>query len=319
LATGAISFSIFNAVRICILNIQHLFLSGLHTVFLNVAIFYLAKKIAEKLGVKSEDALYLAFAFVFASVYHQLTLISWSWHFAQVVVTFLLLLSIYEYLSKKRFWLIGIYFGSIFMTRFVAGFGILFFVLMIVKDVKSKIKIKYLMQLVLPVVASGIVLLIYNYIRFGDVWENGYRLANFSDWQKDEILNHGLFKLSNIPSNFYHYFIKALEYPYLNLKYPGVSFFIVSPFFLYIFKADLKNKIVIASTLTFFVILVALLSYYWPGWKQVGPRYMVDVLPFLYLMLVSVFKKHRMALLPKLLIMISSVINLYLFFGIFNV
>jgi hypothetical protein len=313
------------------------FYQGYIQLILNFAIFIMAKKLAMKLGWKDRDAYFLAFGFMFASVYQLLVFMSWSWYFVQVVCTFLLFLAIHEYLQKRRFLLIGIYLSLIFMSRFTAGVGILFFTFLIIFD-KEKHKLINLFLLGLPVIISGIILLYYNYLRFDDIWQNGYKLANnflFTDAQRYELLNHGLFKLSNIPTNIYYYFIKTLDpvlinttslwgntfylnKPYITIKYPGTSFFVVSPLFLYIFKTDLSKKLNFAAFITVLFALPLFLSYYWPGWRQVGPRYLIDILPFVYLLLINSFKDFKLGVFPKILMIVSSLFNFYLFMAVFN-
>jgi hypothetical protein len=314
------------------------FYQGYLQFVLNIVIFLQVQKLASKLGWNKVDSYFLAFGFMFASVYQFMVFMSWSWYFVQVICTFLLLEAIHEFLGKKRFFLIGVYLGCVFLSRFTAGIGILFFILMVLFDKTGLNKFRSIIYLSVPVAFSGIVLLTYNYFRFSDIWQNGYSLANnflFSDAQRYELINHGLFKLSNIPTNFYYYFVKTLDpvliktnslfgntyflqKPYITLKYPGTSFFVVSPLFLYLFKADLKRKITLASLFTIVASLPFFLCYYWVGWRQVGPRYLVDVFPFLYILLLYSFNKNKLGVLPKALMIISSILNFYLFFAIFN-
>lgn len=313
------------------------FYQGYMQFVLNGWIFYFAYKLAIKLGWKTSDAFFLAFGFMFASVYQMLSIMSWSWYFVQVLCTLILFLIIYEYIDKRRMFIIGIYIGLLFLSRFTAGLGAIAFVSTLVLSSKSD-KAKNLFIVAVPVFASGIILLTYNYLRFGNIWQNGYDLTNnliTNASQRYELLNHGLFKLSNIPTNFYYYFIKTLdpvligvaslfgnthflEFPYITLKYPGTSFFVVSPLFLYLFKTSLKSKLAVASLCSVLVVLPIFLSYYWPGWRQVGPRYLVDILPFLYILLLNSFKKMTLGTFPKILVLVSSIINFYLFVSVFN-
>lgn len=134
--------------------------------------------------------------------------------------------------------------------------------------------------------------------------------------------------------NFYYYFVNTFKIhfessrdlmlskifstvPNIKVVEPGTSFFIVSPFFLNVFRANFKKRIVGISLVPIFTILIVLLAYYSPGWVQVGPRYMIDVLPFIFILLLHSFKSRRLSLKAKFLILFSSIFNFYLFLTIF--
>lgn len=310
----------------------------LHFLFTLVT-FWLSFKIAKKFNYTNSDAKTLAFAFCFASVYLFIAFFSWSSSFAQAITVTLLFLSIYEFLGKKRYLLIGLMFAAIVTTRFTAAFGILFFILWIIRNKSYSLnqKIRKISLLLTPIILAGILLLIYNYARFGDIFDNGYMSASnniMTKEQRFEQLRYGLFKLTNIPTNFYYYFIKSLDpvlidvksaygnsyvlvFPYIQVSYPGTSFFIISPVFLYIFRTNLKEKMVRLSLIPIFIILFILLTYYWPGWKQLGPRYLLDLLPFVFILLLYSFKENKLTPFSKIVIYLSSLLNFYLFIYMF--
>jgi len=72
-------FSLFNSF----------FYQGYLQLILNTWVFYLVYKLAVKQGWNSRDGFFLAFAFMFASVYQILAIMSWSWYFVQVLCTLL--------------------------------------------------------------------------------------------------------------------------------------------------------------------------------------------------------------------------------------
>lgn len=318
------------------------FLQGYLQFFISLSIFYLCFKIAKKTGFKKIDCLFLAFAFCFASVYQLVFLIPWSWYFAQAIVVFFLFFAIFEFLNKKRYWIIGILFSLILMTRASAGLGILFFIAEIFFNNKysTEQKIKNLGMTILPsLLLTAPILSFYNYFRFDNFFENGYMLSNnvlLNNVQRFELLNFGLFKLQNIPTNFYYYFLKTLDPvlvefksmwgnthflkpPFVTVNYPGTSFFVVSPIFIYIFRTKLKEKIVKFSIVSIIPILFTLLIYFGSGWRQVGPRYFLDFQPFLFLILLYSFKNFKLTLFSKLIILISSFFNFYLMLRVFQI
>ena len=124
-------------------------------------------------------------------------------------------------------------------------------------------------------------------------------------------------------TNFYYYFLKGLEpilkrdyllvWPYFRVSPLGLSFFIVAPIFIKIFWVKLKDKIMIYGVITSVIILAVLLAYYNDGSWQFGPRYMLDFLPFLFLLLLSAFKNNKLASRHYWLITFSALTNFLLF------
>jgi len=308
------------------------FYQGYLQFFISLAIFYLCYRIALQYKLPSNDSLYLAFAFCFASVYQLIAFIPWVWYFAQAVTVLLMLLAIYEFLNKKRYFIIGLLLAGIFATRFTAGFAVVFFLCAIffAKD-NYRTKAKHAVSLLHPIFLTGVLLLLYNYLRFENVFDNGFMavfINNLSVQERNELLKNGLFGLKNIPSNLYYYFLKTidpvllsfqsswgnthmLKQPYFTVNYPGTSFFVVSPIFLYIFKNPIKTKISQYSLIAVMVILIPLMLYFWPGWRQVGPRYILDLQPFMFLLLLEVFKHQKVSTVAKVVICLSACWNIY--------
>lgn len=308
------------------------FYQGFLQFFITTGVFYLCYAFARRYRYSHEDALYLACAFCFASVYQIAAFVPWVWFFSQAITVLLLFLALQDFHTKRCYFIIGLLYAAVFATRFTAGLSIVFFLAYIMfekKDVRSKMK--YLYHLLLPVCICGILLLTYNYFRFGSIFDNGYIGANnflLSEKDRYEVLHHGLFKFSNIPTNIYYYFIKTLDpvlipvktiwgntyilqLPYVTVQYPGTSFFVSSPIFLYLFRNKLKTAVSKYALVAVLTVLFVLLLYYWPGWRQVGPRYLLDLLPFAYLLLLESFRGRRVPTFTKIIIYISAFYNLY--------
>jgi len=261
-------------------------------------------------------------------------MISWSWYFSHTIAVFFTLLALYEFKTTKRYFLIGLYMGLVFLTRYTAGFTTLFFILTLLldKDIRKQDKIRRMSLLLIPILFSGMVLLALNYARFGDFFNNGYMLVNnvlLTEDQRFELLNYGLFQIRNIPTNLYYYFIKSLdpvlvdhfsyfgntyilEAPYIKVSSPGTSFFIASPVFLYLFVKRKLSKEVRVALIPIALTLLTLLAYFYPGWRQVGPRYTIDFLPLLMLVLFESFENRKLPNFARGLILLSAFINLHL-------
>jgi hypothetical protein len=313
------------------------FYQGYLQIFLTAGTFYICQRIATKYKYSLIDSLFLALAFCFGSVYLTIAYVPWSWYFSQAITTFFLFLAIFEWHGRKRYWLIGVCIAVVLSCRTTATIGLLFFIADIYWKNKDRLNVKFRQsfQLLLPVILVGVMLMSYNYARFGNILETGYMMAGnkqLDDANRYELLTYGLFQIRNIPTNVYYYFIKTvdpirvdhygdfgqtfiLKPPYVAALSPGAGFFVTSPIFLYVFALFKKRRIprvVWLATPPTIVILIILLMFFWPGWGQVGPRYTLDFLPFLYLILLSSFNKSRLTLVAKTVIVASVISNFYL-------
>lgn len=313
------------------------FLQGYVGFFLTVLNFYLLYTIALRLGIKEKiNALWLSFGYIFGTMYLGIALASDAWRFSQVIATSLLLLAISEYLGKKRFWLMGLLMALAVATRANLLLGLPFFVLGIFFDRKRwKERVRLLRQILLPVILAGLLLMSYNYVRFGTVFENGYSLSpymnsriGFTDSQRIA-LEYGKGKLLSptyMPTNLYYYFLKGPE-PILltpesyiliapfattrilwgNKEFNNIL--IAAPFFLFAFLAKTKEEMVRQSWFAAGIIFLVLLFYYVPQ-----RRYLLDVTPFLFIPLIRALGL-TIPFPVKLSIVISFSVNLYFLFA----
>lgn len=304
------------------------FLQGYLQNILVMGVFFLCFQIAKKSGFLKNDALYIAFAFVFASQFIGVALFPYGWYFAHVVTVFFLFLSLSEYLGKKRYWLIGLFMGLVTLTRLTAAIGIVFFLLEILfsslRD-EWKMKIKKIGQLIIPLIIAVLLLGLYNYLRFGNFLEQGYSFQTL--YGAAEIARGlGLMNIIHLPGNLYYAFLSmplpvfrdavshVLQFPFLRDNPWGMSIFITSPFLIYMFFLDYKDRISKMLWGTIGLIAVSVFLYYGIGWIQFGYRYALDFMPFLFLLF---FKNYRekfggLSRGIKFLIVISALFNLYL-------
>jgi hypothetical protein len=289
-----------------------LFQQGYVNLFLVFGMWAGATLVAIKSGYRTDDAVWLGTALCFASVFQLSALVPFSWYFLQSLTAFLSVWAVLEWQIYRRYWVVGMLLGMIFWARPTAALGGIFFTGLILtgKEEREGWQAK-LLSLWVPVLAAAVMWLGYNQIRFED-WRNfGYVQANVGMSPGRYLLQTGkLFDIRYIPRNLYFYFFNWD--PKQVLSFPGTSFFVVSPFFLYIFRSDLTRRMVKLSALTAGMILISLLMYYWPGPLQIGPRYMIDLLPFLYLMLLYSFPGFRLPKTGKIIICVSVIVNIVL-------
>ncbi|HEY5267721.1 MAG TPA: hypothetical protein VII94_01140 [Candidatus Saccharimonadales bacterium] len=310
-------------------NLFHIFFNQDYLQWaLVIGILFFIYKLAKILSYSAEDSLLLALGFAIGSVFIGVAVIAASWYFAQIVTTFLLFWSIYEFYTHKRWWLIGTICGLIFLTRATADPIIIFFALELLSDYKQRIsKLKNLAVLFLPVLMAVIIQGTYNFVRFHNPLNGGFEYQLISR-DSAEARSMGIFSFKHIPTNLYSMLFRgpvpvikdstswSLKFPYMENNSYGMSIFFTSPYLLYIFtnkwsSFDKHAKNLIISTL---ITGLFVLSYYGIGIEQFGYRYMLDFMPELFLLFMIMYKKShkRITFGMKALIIGSGILNFYL-------
>ena len=302
------------------------FTQGYLQFFLVLSVFAVAYKLARVFDYSQTAALYLAFAFTACSVFLDIALIPASWYFAQVVTVLLLFLALYEYFATQRWWLIGLYLAAVFMTRLTAAVGVIFFMLMIIgADNPRQLKLRSLLQLLLPFVPALALLLTYNELRFGHPFETGYTMQQLVA-PLARARAYGMFSLRHIPGNLYYLLLShplpvfrdsvshVLRQPYIVVDPWGTSLFITSPYYLYLFGGRYRTWLAKSLWVTVVSVALPILMYYGIGYIQVGYRYALDFLPFLFILLLLVLqsKDGKLPVRFKILVVTGFLFNLYL-------
>jgi hypothetical protein len=308
------------------------FYQGYLQFFLILLILLILFNISRKIDFSKLDSLYLASAFLFSSMFLGVALISSSWYFAQVITVFLIFFALWEYFNKKRYFLIGIIFGLVFLTRVTAGLGLLFFILEILLNKKNiKNKIKDIFLLLLPFILIASLLFFYNYLRFNNFLEQGYGLQILYGTGSAN-RDYGLFNLKHLAGNIYYSIFsmplpifmdnlsQVLKFPFIKANPWGMSIFLTSPYLFYLFFLKFKDKISHLLLITIIFIAIPISLYYGIGFMQFGYRYALDFFPFLFLLFIINYRNKYKFLSEnlKILIILSSLFNLYLFSTLFS-
>lgn len=311
-------------------NLPHFFLfQGILNFFLVIGVFAFVYKIAGLKNYSSHDSLLLAFAFCFASAFIGVAFLSISWYFSQVITVFFLLWAIYEFLTKKRYLLLGIIMGIVVATRLTAGLGLIFFVLEIMfSNTGIPRKIRNISFLIIPFFVSLSFLGFYNFLRFENIFETGYRYQIVFNQALEIARNLGVFSWQHVPGNLYRFLLagplpvtikgspQILKFPFFRTDSWGMSIFVTSPYFVYLFFLNFKDKISKFLIITILVIAIPILFYYGVGFTQLGYRYSLDFLPWLFLLLIKSYRlqTETISFRFKILIIFSAIFNFYLFY-----
>jgi len=287
-------------------------------------------KLARSLKYSKEDSIVLTLGFVLGSAFIGVASVSSSWFFAQVVTTFLLFWSLYEYYvrSHKCWWLIGIICALILLTRVTATPVLLFFCLELWRLRRSiKQKLIKSIQLLLPTVFAIILWGLYNFLRFHNPFNGGYA-HQLLYYDSAKARSYGEFSLIHVPAGLYSAIFGApirvlrdsgswtLKFPYIQNNVYGMSIYITSPYLLSLFthkwssfEAKERNLLI-----AIFVSALFVFSYFGLGLIQFGYRYTLDFLPELFLLFMIMYRKNHTKLSNgmRTLLLGAGVFNFYL-------
>lgn len=276
---------------------------GYAQAFLVLATGFLVYWTARKRGFSKNDSSYLVLAFAGGSAYLALSLSSSSWYFAQITAVFLAWLSWAEYQGKRRWLLIGLVLAALALTRTTAALLAVFYAGDILWEEKDKAK--KLAQLGLQILGGILIWAGYNYIRFGNIWEQGYAGQLLID-SLEKARSYGLLSWRHIPSNLYYLFLagpmpvwedsvsKVMKFPFYVAGFWGMSIFITSPYLVKLASYPYRDKLTRLLWLAVIAIAVPLLFYYGIGYIQVGYRYSMDFfVPLFWILMESMANKNE--------------------------
>src|SRR3989344_3095074 len=283
-------------------------------IWIVAAVALLAYAVAKRSGRDSLTAGWLSLALVGASVFTGTAVFYGSQQLASVIFVALGLGAVCEHLGRRRTWLLGLLTALAIATRFTGGLSLLLFfaIEIFFSDRPKRAEIIEAIRFGGPVVAMATALMAYNWTRFGSVFETGYldSVSNYPGLVARRAAT-GLFHWSNVPRNFFYYF---LAWPVwrgarLAVNTNGLSFFLISLPFVSIFLKRRLKPDEWAAAISSLAVIAILLFYYCTGFEQIGPRYLGDVLPLLYLLLVGAFRDRELGRFAKGTLLVGCGIN----------
>lgn len=284
--------------------------------------------IGRSLSFSWVDRWWVGCSYLIGSVYLYVSLAFISPYLLQVSATTGLLLAIGAALEYQRHpvrvgWLGWCGFGVAVsgLCRFPLFLAVVPFVLMIVLTKSSANRQRQLWWLVVPVLVGAVGAVLFNYLRFGAWLEAGYHYWN---WQSRGGLPAHLFSLRYIPTNLYYATLAMPElvvrfgrwaFPYLKPDLWGTSIVVTSPVVLWLLYRRPRGIMANVYWLAVITLAIPVLTYAGIGAKQIGYRYALDFLPFLYLLLLLSVQKKSLPVAMKVLMFLGVVSNGWLVFG----
>jgi hypothetical protein len=290
-----------------------IFHQGIISFFGSLAVFFQCFRLARIGRYSFDDGCWFALAFCFGTSFVGVAALATSNHLAHIFAVLLLFLAINEYETKSRLWLVGGFIGLAMATRAPAGLNIFSFILITCFGIDSfREKAAKLVKLLLPFFAVGIILAAYNFARFQNPLESGYSYqlngfgVPYSEWNVPGNTAGPVVSFSNIPD---HLWIFLLGLP--SFRGIGTSVLLVSPFLAYLLRIgwNLTNKLIAIGILP---VLLLDLAFRSTGFEQMGYRFSLDFLPFVFWLLIR--SKISLTRPFKALIFAATVLDLLLTF-----
>jgi len=301
------------------------FIQGYLSLPLTILNFIYLSIIFYNISRRRLSSFFLSFAYIFSTAYIMVGCFPFSWYFAHVVVTTCLIFSVYFILVKPQPFLSGLFFSLAFLTRISVSLGVVFFIFYYFTFEKETF-IKKVRRFAIPVIFGILIFFWYNYSRFGNIFETGYRYQIMGIPEVVENRDVGMWSIKHIPTNLYLF---ALKMPVIiraegnkviqgiRPSHWGMSFVLTSPILLLLFFSNWRNKLNIISMLSAVFIAVFLFGSFGLGAYQYGYRFALDFQLFLFLIIADIFKKKEMGLNVMLLICASFLFNLSMIIGFF--
>jgi hypothetical protein len=306
---------------------------------LNLWLFY---RVLGRIGITGERRKWALLLFFGSTPLLSVTIVGISYFFAHIVTITFLLLGINETLGKRRPWLVGLLLGMAAMCRFIAVCAAPFFIWMLWRGRANKGveqeeaagpprpgadwgKLAFVcLAIGLGLALPALLLLAYNYLRFGNPFESGYGIALLGGDVTKVARAYGLFSIVHVPKNLFMMLLQGpvpwpdentpvLEFPFLWPSPWGMGLFFTSPALVYIFnklRSRLSQPLTQACLLGVISVAIPTMLYYGVGWIQFGYRYALDFMPFLVILAAQGFPKP-MSRLAIALVLIGVAVNLW--------
>jgi hypothetical protein len=294
---------------------------------LNVAMM---SSLLSELVENKSTRFWLTILFAFGTVHWWLASVGSVWFNAQLVALLFMILFVRDAIQNKS-WLAGLWLGLAFLSRPPTIFSALFYLVLILS---REYTINNILKKMIPfgLMLTGCVgiMLAYNYLRFENPMDFGYAYVHGTNALTNTFARSGGFNTQYMPCNIY---VSLLGTPNTDLPLPkinevcsylgpitrdfgklsrtfnplGMSIFLSTPAFLLIFRAKLRNNLVLPAWAGMIGILLPLWMYHTTGWVQFGYRYTTDFMVFLFILLGSSIQQTRY--LEKILIGLSVIMG----------
>lgn len=292
-------------------NLPQEYLAHVVASFMGVIVFLIATKLKPniKLGVWS----YLLISFGTLNWY--LAAVGSTWYFAHIVSETFIFAAIYLLLRKVNPVIIGLMLGFSYLSRIPTILLLPFFLLNLPKPF-----FKNAFLLGLGIFPSILFNFLYNYARFGVIWDIGYTMipgVSTEPWYQKGVV-HPSYVWEHIKIIFTSLPEIPTEFPLGKPSTFGYAIWFTTPVFIFALFNNLKQKIIWSSWIAIIIVAILIFSHGSTGFSQFGYRFAADFYPILtFLTITAVAKQngpkwyHWIFLLVSILVNFWGVISLY--------
>jgi hypothetical protein len=250
-----------------------------------------------------------------------LSVVSRVWYFSQVCAVFFAALAFLTVLKKAPPWLTGLCLGLALMARpnlFTLWPALAAIAIQLQTSESGKFSWKksfnWAIFSALPVIASVVFLLYYNYLRFGNFLDFGYTSIYSGGMVVSDAQQFGVFSLHFIPNNVQTMFLSLPELDaqcgYFLPRGHGISMLAATPAILYLFHRPKIFWWVIGCWLSIILSTSLLATYHNDGSIQYAYRYIIDfIVPVIMLLALNGGQKISWPL--RVLILLSIAMNYF--------
>ncbi len=257
-------------------------------------------------AINEPVVLMLSALFALGTVYCFTAVQGTVWFAGHVVATTAIVFFLFASIGARNPILAGLALAAAAGTRTHLGLAGICFVLETLriarKSAKSEflgcdwgIVIRRLVPFAVPCVGALLLLFWYNWARFHDPFEVGYRYLQIA-WQA-RIAKWGMFD--------YHFLARNLgimltSLPYVNRRGPsalfqinghGLALWVTSPFYIWLLWPKRRSPMQLACYAALIAVAVPSLFYQNSGWVQFGQRFSNDYSPWLFALLALGFQR----------------------------
>jgi hypothetical protein len=259
---------------------------------LNATLFYelipkVGNQVKEKFVVSKLTRIILMIAFTFGTVHWWVSSFGQVWFTAQIVATTFLLLMLIETFSRSRpFWAV-LWLSLAALARPPILFAIPVIIWLLLRK-NSKLD---LTAGLIPLLVTGFGMGLYNYLRYDNPFELGYRFMQLEYLLSERVVATGSFNLIYLAGNLQNAVLKTPKFlsacPYLVMDGWGLSILASTPVLLLIINAPWRERVIRMFLIGAFLVSIPSLLYYNTGYLQAGYRYALDFLLFLFIPVIA--------------------------------
>jgi len=288
----------------------------------NAALYYelvpkIGKHLKERFETSKSTRIALTVAFVFGTVHWWVSSFGQVWFTAQIVATTFLLLALLESFGRQRPIWVALCLSCAALARPPVVLSLPVFIWILVPQNPAR---KLALGLI-PMVVAAVGMGAYDYLRYGDPLELGYRYMQLEHLLAQRVEATGSFNLVYLAENLKNAFWKLPNIknscPFVFMDGWGLSMLISSPVLLLLVKAPWRDKIICVMALGALLVAIPSLLYYNTGYLQAGYRYALDFLPLLFIPVIAA-TRGKLTWLTACLVAFSvimaflSLVNFYL-------